>query len=150
MAILKDLLEASAKDSEPYQFLVGKPISFKDDVFGIEKTFKIKKVVVNKAFTSGHSVNISLFLDGLNATGNLRQDAKTNLKAELLNTAILRANFHGDKLDPQLAKLYMDKYFHPYGDKEVIEELNKILNGRKAAWSESGMQGKNFINVDIG
>jgi hypothetical protein len=150
MTLLKDLLEASAADSEPYQYLVGKTIAFKDEKLGLEKDFKIKKITVNKAFANGHSINLSLFLDGLNQTKNVRQESKTNHKASELNMALLRGHFHGEKMTPAQTKEYFEKYFHPYGDKGIIDSLNDILEGKKAVWSENGLQGKNYINVDIG
>lgn len=148
--LLKDLLESEQKLADPYQSLVGKTLEFKESGLDLEVKLKIKKVVANPSFSHGHAVNLTIFLDGLNATKNLRQEAKGNDKANRLQSSVLRKHFHGEELQPGDAKEYLAKYWHPYGDKELIKALNELLEGRKAAWSESGLQGKNFINVDVG
>jgi hypothetical protein len=150
-----------------FNSLKGKVITFEDEKIGVKQDFTITKVVQNESFHRGqmdmsdlydgpeevpsHGVasrNISVYLKELKIK---KKDDYTPFDHEI-SSYLRHYLIRGEKLPPSLSKKYF-KFAHPYADfenKTLLDSLKAVIpNCIDVHWSEMGMQGNNFINVDV-
>jgi hypothetical protein len=153
MNLLKTLLE-TAEEKKLTDDLVGKVLTFKDPNLKMKVDFRIEKAIKRAGF-SRDSMNVNIYLRGLSAKGSLNRDAMDEKSpkhktAKEIKMALLRGHFHGEEVPSAVMKDYMAHYFHPYGNEEFCAAIQKLLGeGHKVQWSENGLQGHDYVNVDI-